>query len=165
MTTRNQKYLITKKSKIVLSRSNSAVIAVWEFSHKLYIKNISGNVVWCSRARKTCRLIRVAWKFEVHFGDIFVHFLYNIRFSFIKFNKGFLYFTSKMSKMFPKLRSNFHAARINGRFFGSSGLLTFTRDKYFIYSPHKNCQTCTGEPFRALFRSWDFLLSNISGTV
>ena len=40
-----RKYLITKKSKIVLSRSNSPEIAVWEIFHKLGITKISENPV------------------------------------------------------------------------------------------------------------------------
>ena len=83
-------------------------------------------------------------------------------------NKGILIFHENscnftigfpiIMKMFPKSRSNFHAARIDGWFFGNSGLLTFTGDNFRIHSPYKNCQTCTGERFRALFRSSDFFV-------
>ena len=61
-------------------------------------------------------------------------------------------------KIFPKSRSNFHAARIDGWFFGTSGLLTFNRDNFRIHSLWKNSPFGTGERFRALFRSSDFFV-------
>ena len=60
--------------------------------------------------------------------------------------------------MFPKSSSNFHAARIDGWFFGTSGLLTFTRDNFRIHSLWENSPFGTGERFRALFRSSDFFV-------
>ena len=49
--------------------------------------------------------------------------------------------------------SNFHAARINRIFFGSSGSNSFTGVKYFIHSLWENCANMTSERFRALFRT------------
>ena len=53
---------------------------------------------------------------------------------------------------------NFHAARINGYFFGSSGSNSFTGVKYFIHSLWENYANITGERFRALFRSSNFFV-------
>ena len=55
--------------------------------------------------------------------------------------------------------SNFHAARINEYFFGSSGSNSFTGVKYFIHSLWENYANITSERFRALFRSSDFFVN------
>ena len=61
-------------------------------------------------------------------------------------------------KIFPKSRSNFRAARIDGGFFGTSALLIFNRDNFRIRRLWENSANCTGERFRALFRGSDFFV-------
>ena len=67
--------------------------------------------------------------------------------------------------MSPKTTSNFHAARINGGFFGSSGLLTFTGDLFLSIVYGKIAKPSLASDLEHFSEVWIFLLSKISGSV
>ena len=131
--------------------------------HKLWILKLSLVKVRGPELQKKCPSVRAAQKFGLDFWDIFVLFDSFLRFfdDILNFDENSWFFTigfPTIMKISQKSRPKFHAARIDWRFFRSSGPLTFTRDKFRIHSLWENYPNCTGEWFRALFRDSNFFV-------
>ena len=72
MTTRFQKYLITKKSELLKSALNRSPVQFAEFSHRIWILKLSPVKVRGPELPKNRQSIRAAQKFDPGFGNIFI---------------------------------------------------------------------------------------------